>query len=1049
MNNTLSGNPKAKSRIAARARAVNVLLLFSVLVLLTVVATFIIRRMGEEAAVDRVRAYSIEAAQVFYSYFSGDLFLVRKAALSHAITQWAADEENDEKRLLAFYGMKDYISVMPAARLYLGISGSQNEYRVEKGMTFADFVPVDNLDLSIIEDAWYFKSIDCESMYNLNIGLDLFSNTWHLWINHKVFSGENIVGIFCSALEIPNVFRQVFGGRREVRGYIINRDGIIQLASTFEGIYQMPERNVLNQNDDPVFAAMLNFYLENISGLFDPHAQPEIARLSKGAYRHVSIAPVFSSDWSVVVFYNSDIFSGSAYLPVFFIAGIALFLYVASRNLFMNHFFFTPLKLLTQSVSSSDSYENGIYGSARDDEIGELARTIERAGCERQQMMKEINEGSIKLKAVLEEARSASQAKSKFLANMSHEMRTPLNAIIGLSELTLESSGLSNDASFNLEKIHNAGSALLSTVNDILDISKIEAGKLELILDEYDISSLINDAINQSIIRVGEKSIEFILDIDETLPVRLYGDDLRIRQILNNLLSNAFKYTDRGTVTLHISCAKKDQENQNDLSSEWVEMTIRVSDTGFGIRKENLNDLFLNYTQIDVKSHRKVEGTGLGLPITKQIAEMMGGSVQVQSEYGKGSIFTVTFLQRLVSDLTIGADAAKSLKEFRYLENKRCRMSQIQRISLPYARVLVVDDVPVNLDVAKGMMKPYDMRIDCVTSGQQAIDVIKAEKVIYNAIFMDHMMPGMDGIEATKKIRTEIDTDYARTVPIIALTANAIVGNEEMFLDNGFQGFLPKPIEMARLDSIIKRWVRNKEIESEPNPNMTIHDLASESGQGDFSKTQEPAIGDISDSRFAFLKNGISGIDIEKGLKRFGDNAESYDHVLRVYAQNIRGLIETLNEESNKSLADFAITVHGIKGASLGICAEAVGDKAAALEKAAKENDADYVRAHAHAFSEAVVKLCCSIESALDESLKKSGKPLKEKPDELLLFRLLSSCLNYDMDGADSAMEEIESCEYSNDDGLALWLREHLDRMEFNEIEKRLSFVSEEKYGQK
>ncbi|MCL2206158.1 MAG: ATP-binding protein, partial [Treponema sp.] len=159
-----------------------------------------------------------------------------------------------------------------------------------------------------------------------------------------------------------------------------------------------------------------------------------------------------------------------------------------------------------------------------------------------------------------------------------------------------------------------------------------------------------------------------------------------------------------------MSCAKKDQENQNDLSSEWVEMTIRVSDTGFGIRKENLNDLFLNYTQIDVKSHRKVEGTGLGLPITKQIAEMMGGSVQVQSEYGKGSIFTVTFLQRLVSDLTIGADAAKSLKEFRYLENKRCRMSQIQRISLPYARVLVVDDVPVNLDVAKGMMKPYDMR---------------------------------------------------------------------------------------------------------------------------------------------------------------------------------------------------------------------------------------------------------------------------------------------------------------------------------------------------
>ncbi|MDR2727030.1 MAG: response regulator, partial [Deltaproteobacteria bacterium] len=356
--------------------------------------------------------------------------------------------------------------------------------------------------------------------------------------------------------------------------------------------------------------------------------------------------------------------------------------------------------------------------------------------------------------------RAASEAKSKFLANMSHEMRTPLNAIIGLSELSLESGEAKKENQQDLEKIYNAGTTLLSTVNDILDISKIEAGKFELVAAEYDIPSLINDAVTQSVLHIGEKPIQFILDIDGDLPTRLYGDELRIKQIFNNLLSNAFKYTREGTVELGIRCSRE---------GDAVWMTACVRDTGIGIRPGDVDRLFFDFIQMDMESNRKIEGTGLGLSIAKRIAEMMDGSITVESEYGRGSVFTVKLRQQFVADAVIGPEVVKSLKNFHYSDQKRHKNSRLARIRLPYARVLVVDDVPTNLDVAKGMLKPYGMQVDCVTSGQQAVDAVRAATIRYNAVFMDHMMPEMDGVEATRIIREEIGTEYARDIPIIAL----------------------------------------------------------------------------------------------------------------------------------------------------------------------------------------------------------------------------------------------------------------------------------------
>jgi CheY-like chemotaxis protein len=273
---------------------------------------------------------------------------------------------------------------------------------------------------------------------------------------------------------------------------------------------------------------------------------------------------------------------------------------------------------------------------------------------------------------------------------------------------------------------------------------------------------------------------------------------------LNNLLSNAFKYTKKGTVKLSISCRHESIRTNDDV---WLSFCI--SDTGIGIKKENIKKLFSNYNQVDTRANRAIEGTGLGLSITKKLVELMDGQISVESEYGKGTSFRVRIRQGFITDQGIGKETAENLRNFRYSDEKIKSDRKIIRPDLSYARVLVVDDFPTNLDVAAGMLRKYKLQVDCVTSGQEAIDLISAGDPLYDSVFMDHMMPGMDGMEATKKIRA-LEMKYAQDIPIIALTANAVTGNEKMFLENGFNAFLPKPFNAKNLDLIIERWVRDR-----------------------------------------------------------------------------------------------------------------------------------------------------------------------------------------------------------------------------------------------
>jgi len=648
----------------------------------------------------------------------------------------------------------------------------------------------------------------------------------------------------------------------------------------------------------------------------------------------------------------------------------------------------------------------------------------------RNEMMLDLHNTSMKLEAALDEAQKANEAKSDFLANMSHEMRTPLNAVIGLSELCLETNDLSQDVQRDLEKINSAGMTLLKTVNDILDISKIEAGKLELVPVDYAVPSLINDTVTYNSLMICEKPIELDIDLEPDLYANLHGDELRVKQIINNLLSNAIKYTDKGTVTLSV---RAERENCAECGDVWL--TIQVRDTGKGIKPQDIDKLFTNYEQLDLKTNRMIEGTGLGLPITKRLAEMMNGTIDVESEYGKGSVFTVRLAQKFISDETIGKGIAESIKDFDYSDSKRGGSARLNRIAMPYAQVLVVDDNATNLDVAKGLLKPYGMRVDCVKSGQEAIDAVREEKVIYNAIFMDHMMPGMDGIEAAKRIWA-IGTQYAKTVPIIAMTANAIAGNDQIFLDQGFSAFISKPIDISRLDDALKRWVRDK---TKENLYAGFQANAFSQAPGAFFEPDRRVTSRRGGLDRRKLRTRYVGLDIEKGINRFSGDQDLYFKIIQSYVENTQQLLDSIKNVSEENLAGYAITVHGIKGSSRGIFADMIGDAAENLELAAKSGDINYVVTHNGAFLNAIWKLIFDLEDLLADVHPEAPKPFKDKPDEDTLRMLLMACKEYDMDGVDAAIAELEKFHYGAGAGAVAWLVENVKLMNFDEIIEKLS----------
>jgi len=487
-----------------------------------------------------------------------------------------------------------------------------------------------------------------------------------------------------------------------------------------------------------------------------------------------------------------------------------------------------------------------------------------------------------------EEAETHSKFKSDFIANMSHEIRTPMNVILGITEILVHDETLSDNVSDGLSRIYNSGDMLLGIINDILDLSKIEAGKLELYLADYETASLINDTAVLNFTRNESRPVEFSIAVDENIPSLLYGDELRIKQILNNLLSNAFKNTEKGKITLLFDIEYDKQPSGSPMPDQPIDkikkqnvtLVLTVSDTGQGMTKEQLDTIFDQFTQFNFEANRTREGTGLGMSITRNLVKLMNGEISVISEPGKGTTFIVRLPQIYDGSQVLGAELAENLQKFSQHQIHRMKKSNVVFEPMPYGKVLVVDDMESNLYVTKGLMNPYELKVETANSGLKAVEKIKNGKT-FDIIFMDHMMPKMDGMEATKIIR---EMGYSGT--IVALTANALIGQMDIFLENGFDDFISKPVDVRYLNAVLKKYIQDKQ------PEEVLEEVRKKMHESKRSIVPDTPLPDLSPQLIEFF---ILDTDIALG------KLEAY--------------IEKDGNHDDEDIKQFTIAAHSMKNA--------------------------------------------------------------------------------------------------------------------------------------
>jgi len=706
----------------------------------------------------------------------------------------------------------------------------------------------------------------------------------------------------------------------------------------------------------------------------------------------------------------------------------------------------------------------------------------------RNEMTQSIRNTAVQLETAVEKANQANKAKSNFLAKMSHEIRTPMNAIIGMAELALRENDL-DTAHRHILTVKQAGTNLLSIINDILDLSKIETGKIEIIPAIYSLASLINDVISIVRMRIVDSQLRFAVNLDSKIPNELIGDEIRIRQILLNLLSNAIKYTEKGHVLFNVA---------GDITGEnTFNLVVEVTDSGRGIREEDLGNLFGEYNQFDLEKSKGIEGTGLGLAITQRIVKAMGGDISVKSEYGKGSTFIVTIPQKIHADeavafvvnpneksvlvyerreiyansivfsiKSLGVDCTLVLNDSELLEKMESKAYSfifisfslftknkntitklgentkivvltdfgeaipgknlsilampahsisiadilngvsdsfsynesnelIVRFTAPDAKVLVVDDINTNLKVAEGLLLPYKMQVNLCSSGLAAIEAMKSTR--FDLLFMDHKMPGMDGIEATTRIREMDDKDpYFKKVPVIALTANAVSGTKEMFLESGFNDYLSKPIDTVQLNAVLERWIpREKQKVSKPEDSKN-------------AARKEPEI----DSNIK-----IEGIDVNRGIALSGGTTDQYlDTLALFYKDGLEKVKELTQCVETDDLSLYTIYVHALKSASANIGARALSEAAKTLEEAGDNEDSDFVKTHNNGFLADLRSLLDRINEVLSSFKKNSGEKKKDtEATKAELVNLKTAINDLDAGSINDIIEELRQSTQGDD----------------------------------
>lgn len=523
-------------------------------------------------------------------------------------------------------------------------------------------------------------------------------------------------------------------------------------------------------------------------------------------------------------------------------------------------------------------------------------------------------------------ADSANKAKSDFLADMSHEIRTPINAVLGMNEMILRESKDDQILEYS-SNIKSAGNTLLSIINNILDFSKIEDGKMSLVPVTFDVSELINNLINSTSERAHSKNLELIIDIDETIPSKLYGDDVRISQVMMNLLTNAVKYTETGSVTLRIA--------NKGIRDGSVKLRFDVIDTGIGIKDEDLDKLFMSFERLEEKRNRHIEGTGLGISIVNKLLAMMGSKLEVDSKYAIGSTFGFDLKLKIIDPAPVGKFDEKHTSVYK-------DQASVKRLYAPDAKILITDDNGMNLKVAVNFMKIFGITPVTCTSGNETIELLKKEK--FDILFLDHMMPQMDGIETLKILK---DEGLLKETVVIALTANAVVGAEEQYLKEGFDGYLSKPIMIDDLERVLKYHLSTSVINGKDTS-----DSPKEADDSDVIEF-EPVDPDT-DGRSPSLtldKARSIGLNVDAALVYACDEEELYLDLLSDYAKSCDSKCASLSGflESN-DLHNYRILIHSLKSSSRTVGADELSDMAKALEDASAKEDAEFVKLHHDAF---------------------------------------------------------------------------------------------------
>jgi len=618
-----------------------------------------------------------------------------------------------------------------------------------------------------------------------------------------------------------------------------------------------------------------------------------------------------------------------------------------------------PIRSLSEAVTAIyNSEENDMNASVEgvhrlrietNDEIEDLYHAIDLTFYRFMEYIELVKSRQL-IEDQLRVEKSANEAKSRFLSNMSHEIRTPINTVLGFDELILRECDDEKILSYALD-IQSSGKTLLALINDILDFSKIEAGKMEIIPVEYEVCSMINDVINMMNFRVKEKGLEFVTNISEDIPHVLYGDETRIKQCIMNLLTNAVKYTDSGTVTMVIYRADNEPDISEKAYDEKIILGVRILDTGIGIKDEDIDKLMHAFERVDEKRNRTIEGTGLGISIVTNLLGLMGSSLNIKSEYGRGSEFSFEIVQTVIDKEPIG-EFTKS-----YRSNKFTSEKYTESFHAPRGKILVVDDISTNLTVIQGLLKKTLISVDTAISGRKACELVTANK--YDIIFLDHRMPDLDGIQTLHMMKGLMNSMNKKT-PVVALTANAISGSREMYLREGFTNYLSKPVSPEKLEEMILSYLPSYKV--------------SMPGDDDFDEVENNQDQKEDENMIALMK--VKGIDITSAVARCGSPDVVID-VMKDFRLSISERADLIEKYAKEDTNNYMIYVHGLKSSARAIGAIELSEMAEYLEKCAEEGNSDEITAKTPELLELYRSYMDKL-SVIDgeESEKESEKPV-------------------------------------------------------------------------